>query len=61
MAKYKYLTEVINCSFKSKFAPILNELLNERANDGWRLCKCESVDCMGYFVVIFEKEADLLD
>lgn len=46
MAKYKYLTEVINCSFKSKFAQTLDELLNARANDGWRLCKCESVDCM---------------
>lgn len=61
MAKYKYLTEVINCSFKSKFAQTLDELLNARANDGWRLCKCESVDCMGYFVVIFEKATDLLD
>ncbi len=53
---------MINCPLsKEKFSQKLDELLNARANDGWRLSKCESVDCMGYFVVIFEKAADLLD
>lgn len=62
MAKYKYLTEVISCPLsKDKFSQKLEELLNARAKDGWRLCKCESIDFIGYFVAIFEKEADLLD
>ena len=62
MSKVKYLTEVISCSLsKDKFAQRLDELLNLRANEGWKLSKCESVDSTGYFVVIFEKSADVLD
>lgn len=40
MSKVKYLTEVISCSLsKDKFAQRLDELLNLRANEGWKLSK----------------------
>ncbi len=61
MSQTKYLTEVIKCTLnKDKFAQRLDELLNLRAAEGWELSKCQSVDGVGYFVVIFEKENNLL-
>lgn len=62
MTKYKYLTEVIPCGIRpNKLKEQIDELVNLRANEGWRLHKFEICEQVGAAYLIFEKEADLLD
>ncbi len=62
MAKYKYLTEMITWAIRpNKLKEQINEVVNLRANEGWRLHKFEICDQLGAAYLIFEKEADLLD
>jgi len=57
MAKFKYLTETINLGLTKKgVTERLQELLDKRAGEGWRLVKFEISDWLGYIVVVFEKE-----
>ena len=62
MVKYKYLTEMINWVIRpNKLKEQIDELINLRANEGWRLHKFEICEGLGAAYLIFEKEADLLD
>lgn len=62
MPKYKYLTEAIPCGIsKDKLTTKINEALNLRASEGWRLAKMEFCEWLGFCYLVFEKEADLLD
>ena len=62
MPKYKYLTETITCGIRTiKLKEKIDELVNLRANEGWRLHKIEMCEWLGSVFLIFEKEADLLD
>lgn len=62
MPKYKYLTETITWALRTnKLKEQINELINLRANEGWRLHKIEMCEWLNSVYIIFEKEADLLD
>ncbi len=60
MQKYKYLTETIGYIVSKKKLTIkLQELLDLRAKEGWRLVKYDFSDFLGACVVVFEMEIDL--
>ena len=62
MAKYKYLTEKITFGVRTeKVREQIDEIINKRASEGWRLCKIEFCEWLGAAFIIFEKEADILD
>lgn len=62
MPKYKYLTETIACGVRTnKLKERMDEIINLRANEGWRLHKIEMCEWLGSVFLIFEKEAELLD
>ncbi len=59
MKKYQYITESINYSFSKKnLVTSLNELINSKAEEGWRLVKFDFSDWLGACVVVFEKETE---
>lgn len=54
---YKYLTETIVYALSKKhLTEKLQDLLNKRAAEGWRLVKYDFSDWLGACVVVFEKE-----
>ena len=54
---YKYLTETIPYALSKKnLTNRLQELLDKRAAEGWRLVKYDFSDWLGACVVVFEKE-----
>lgn len=62
MPKYKYLTETVSCGVsRNKLKQQIDEILNLRASEGWRLHKIEMCEWLGAVYLIFEREADLLD
>lgn len=57
--KYTYLTEKIEYGLSAKkLLAKFDELLQSRAQEGWRLVKYEFCEWLGCCVVVFEKEAD---
>ncbi len=59
MAKYKYLTERIDYALSKKnLTNKLQELLDKRSEEGWRLVKFDFTDWLGACVVVFEKEVE---
>jgi DNA gyrase/topoisomerase IV subunit A len=57
--KYSYLTQSIPYSISSKkLVAQLSELLNEKAQEGWRLVKYDFSDFLGVCVVVFEKQSN---
>ncbi|MDY6391968.1 MAG: hypothetical protein SPL80_03925 [Bacilli bacterium] len=57
--KYKYLTETISYGLSKKnLTSKLQEILDERASEGWKLVKYDFSDWLGACVVVFEKEAE---
>jgi hypothetical protein len=55
--EYKYLTETISYGLSKKnLTAKLQELLDKRAKEGWRLVKYDFSDWLGACVVVFEKE-----
>ncbi len=59
MAKYKYLTERIDYALSKKnLTNKLQELLDKRSEEGWRLVKYDFTDWLGACVVVFEKEVE---
>lgn len=55
--KYKYQTDTISYGLsKQKLTNKLQELLDQRSKDGWRLVKYDFSDWLGACVVVFEKE-----
>lgn len=55
--KYKYLTDTIAYGISKKnLTNKLQELLDHRSNEGWRLVKYDFSDWLGACVVVFEKE-----
>lgn len=62
MAKYKYLTETVSCGIrKTVLKDRIDEIVNLRANEGWRLHKFEMCEWLNAVYLIFEREVDLLD
>ena len=56
---YKYLTETISYGISKKnLTNKLQELLDKRSAEGWRLVKYDFVDCLMACVVVFEKEVE---
>lgn len=59
MKKYKYLTEKIDYQISRKnLQKNLQKLLDERAEEGWRLVKYDFTDWLGACIVAFEKEIE---
>ncbi len=59
MKKYKYETVTLSYEFSKKsLTKKLQNTLDEKANEGWRLVKYDFSDWLGACVVVFEKEAD---
>ncbi len=59
MAKYKYLTERIDYALSKKnLTNKLQELLDKKSEEGWRLVKYDFTDWLGACVVVFEKEIE---
>ena len=59
MKKYKYETVTLGYSFSKKTLTVkLQEILDEKANEGWRLVKFDFSDWLGACVVVFEKEIE---
>lgn len=59
MAKYKYLTERIDYALSKKnLTNKLQDLLDKRSEEGWRLVKYDFTDWLGACVVVFEKETE---
>ncbi len=59
MAKYKYLTERIDYALSKKnLTNKLQDLLDKRSEEGWRLVKYDFTDWLGACVVVFEKEVE---
>ena len=59
MKKYKYETVTLGYSFSRKTLTVkLQEILDEKANEGWRLVKFDFSDWLGACVVVFEKEIE---
>ena len=57
--KYKYITETISYSLSKKnLTNKLQELLDKRSSEGWRLVKYDFSDWLGACVVVFEKEIE---
>lgn len=57
MKKYTYLTESVSYAFSKKnLVSKLDELIETRAQEGWRLFQFEFSDWMGACVVVFERE-----
>ena len=55
---YKYLTETIAYGLSKKNLTVkLQEILDKRASEGWRLVKYDFSDWLGACVVVFEREA----
>lgn len=55
--KYKYLTETIAYGISKKsLTKKLQDLLDERSKEGWRLVKYDFTDWLCACVVVFEKE-----
>ncbi|MDY2888830.1 MAG: hypothetical protein SOU19_04605 [Candidatus Caccosoma sp.] len=55
--KYKYQTDTIPYVLSKKnLTNKLQELLDQRSKDGWRLVKYDFSDGLGACVVVFEKE-----
>ena len=56
---YKYLTETISYGISKKnLTNKLQELLDKRSAEGWRLVKYDFTDCLMACVVVFEKEEE---
>ena len=59
MKKYKYETVTLGYSFSKKTLTVkLQEILDEKSNEGWRLVKFDFSDWLGACVVVFEKEIE---
>lgn len=59
MKKYKYTTDTIAYGLSKKsLTSKLQDLLDERSNQGWRLVKYDFSDWLGACVVVFEKEIE---
>ena len=59
MKKYKYETVTLGYSFSKKTLTVkLQEILDEKANEGWCLVKFDFSDWLGACVVVFEKEIE---
>lgn len=59
MKKYKYETVTLGYNFSKKTLTVkLQEILDEKANEGWRLVKFDFSDWLGACVVVFEKEIE---
>lgn len=59
MKKYKYLTEKIDYQISRKnLQKNLQKLLDERAEEGWRLVKYDFTDWLCACIVVFEKEIE---
>lgn len=57
MKKYKYETVTLGYALSKKsLTKKLQEILEEKANEGWRLVKFDFSDWLGACVVVFEKE-----
>ena len=56
---YKYLTETISYGISKKnLTNKLQELLDKKSAEGWRLVKYDFTDWLGACVVVFEKEEE---
>ena len=54
---YKYLTETIPYALSKKnLTEKLQNLLDQKSSEGWRLVKYDFSDWLGACVVVFEKE-----
>lgn len=59
MKKFKYETVALGYVLSKKhLLKKLQETLDEKANDGWRLVKFDFSDWLGACVVVFEKEIE---
>ena len=57
--KYRYITDTLSYGLSKKsLTNKLQELLEERAKEGWRLVKYDFSDWLGACVVVFEKEVE---
>ena len=57
--KYKYITDTLSYGLSKKsLTNKLQELLDKRSKEGWRLVKYDFSDWLGACVVVFEKEDD---
>lgn len=57
--KYKYITDTIAYAFSKKnLVNKLQDLLDKRSQEGWRLVKYDFSDWLGACVVVFEKEVE---
>ena len=55
--KYKYITETISYGLSKKnLTNKLQDLLDEKSKEGWRLVKYDFSDWLGACVVVFEME-----
>ena len=54
---YKYITDTLSYVLRKKnLTNKLQELLDKRSKEGWRLVKYDFSDWLGACVVVFEKE-----
>lgn len=59
MQKYKYETVTLGYSLSVKsLTKKLQETLDEKSKDGWRLVKFDFSDWLGACVVVFEKAVE---
>lgn len=59
MKKYKYETVTLGYALsKRSLAKKLQDVLDEKSSEGWRLVKFDFSDWLGACVVVFEKESE---
>lgn len=59
MKKYEYETVTLSYALSKKsLTKKLQDTLEEKANEGWRLVKLDFSDWLGACVVVFEKEGE---
>lgn len=57
--KYQYLTVLVRHSFGlNSLANQIQDVLNEKAELGWRLHRLETIDRYAFTILIFEKEVE---
>lgn len=59
MKKYKYETVTLGYALsKRALTKKLQDVLDEKSSEGWRLVKFDFSDWLGACVVVFEKESE---
>lgn len=59
MKKYEYETmTLVHALSKKSLTKKLQETLDEKTSEGWRLVKFDFSDLLGAYVVVFEKEVE---